>query len=414
MGCGQSTCPATTGSNSSSSSSSSNSSSSSCNITNCVDCLNSNSSCVWTTGQCLDSCDTIQDVECFVPGKDNVSTCALDNQTRTDRAICAVAAAQKNCTACTTTLVSDGTNTCLWYPADDSGGYCGIIGGCDMNGVCGTTNCSPATPPDNGCGANPSCESCLGNKCVWTIGRCMKTCNVQDVACFEPGDDNKAMCAADTKEKADRAICSVLEDCANCTATPLSGGIDTCLWYPLVVNDTDSRGYCGTGGCDMNGVCGIADCPNGFCQANATCAACLENNCVWTVGSCRVSCAIQDVSCWKPGNDTAATCAAVAKEQADREICASLAGCADCVAASLFGGMGTCQWYPPADNTTTSGYCGIGGCDFNGVCGNATCSDDERSNIVPVSSSLHRPGLSASIVLLWIVAALVATSSPSR
>jgi hypothetical protein len=364
----------------------------------CEDCLGNN--CVWTVGMCREDCD-IADVACYEPGGDNGAKCAADAKQQADRAICSKL---DDCARCTATPLSDnGTDTCLWYAAvdDTANGYCGT-GGCDFNGICGTSDC-PAQL--NGCAANQSCEQCLGNSCVWTVGMCMEACDIADVACYEPGSENGATCAAATKEAADSAICSELDDCANCTATPLSdNGVDRCQWFSAA-NDT-GNGYCGIGGCDMNGICGSSNCliQQKGCGANQSCEACLERSCVWTVGTCRESCNVQDVACWELGNnDTAVKCAAATKEIADSAICSPLVGCANCTAASLSNGTGTCEWYP-VNNTNASGYCGIGGCDLNGVCGVRTCSQDDEQRPDSNISSAARLGLSASLQILIAVA----------
>jgi hypothetical protein len=156
----------------------------------------------------------------------------------------------------------------------------------------------------------------------------------------------------------------------------------------------------------MNGICGSSNCliQQKGCGANQSCEACLERSCVWTVGTCRESCNVQDVACWELGNnDTAVKCAAATKEIADSAICSPLVGCANCTAASLSNGTGTCEWYP-VNNTNASGYCGIGGCDLNGVCGVRTCSQDDEQRPDSNISSAARLGLSASLQILIAVA----------
>lgn len=119
-------------------------------------------------------------------------------------------------------------------------------------------------PPADACGDFEDCNACLGDgECVWTLNQCLSSCQIADVACYEPNNDNEGTCAQAAESEADSAICSPLNDCETCTSTLRSDGSRTCEWY--------ESGYCGTGDCDFNGACGSTECSGTAACSSAIC-----------------------------------------------------------------------------------------------------------------------------------------------
>lgn len=108
----------------------------------CVDNL-----CSWIPGHgCLESCDEVADASCysfetFPSGSTTQEMCDTKKTNRRDERLCG---RNKDCASCVETTLSDGINTCQWFPNNDDdgiaagGGYCGSE--CGMWG-CGDFVC---------------------------------------------------------------------------------------------------------------------------------------------------------------------------------------------------------------------------------------------------------------------------------
>ena len=296
--------------------------------TNCDDCLSLN--CAWAaSGTCLNSCSEIADMDCYsqeyFTKKSTFDICTLEEEERVDGDLCR---AVKNCATCVTLIQSDQTSPCQWYVDETSDqAWCGTGESCNMNGVCGSTECVtpvaatgtpetvPTTPPpsstkpssvhsmapspsipadpvpavpppvatihpsspemesgltsrppssfsDNATDpSNGTCPECLEAGWVWAAGRCQISC-IPDIACYNipnfAGQSVVDICTMAANDEADETRCRAVTDCVTCTSTALSDGLRTCGWYV----DTTTMAWCGTGGCDMNGVCGSNVCPS--------------------------------------------------------------------------------------------------------------------------------------------------------
>ena len=129
------------------------------NTTNCQECLtdreSSANACAWVAGVCVNSCSDVPDLICYSAATfpefaDNATAlCELEEKNTAGFADCGVVT---NCTQCTATVQSDGISKCLWYEKSDSSvaPYCGAGnsgGSCDLNGICGVTDCSRIDQP---------------------------------------------------------------------------------------------------------------------------------------------------------------------------------------------------------------------------------------------------------------------------
>jgi hypothetical protein len=142
------------------------------NATSCEDCLQNTSSssgesanaCAWVAGVCVNSCSDVPGVACYSASAfpdyaDNATAlCALESLAETG------CGAVTNCTECTKTLQEDGQSSCLWYEKSDSSivPYCGTEypgGNCDLNGICGVTDCSRINDPTVNGGSNATNET---------------------------------------------------------------------------------------------------------------------------------------------------------------------------------------------------------------------------------------------------------------
>ena len=242
----------------------------------CTECLDVDSACAWAAGSCITSCNIIADTSCY--SVENI----VNNKTKTE--ICALAAADEadeetcgmpgTCAECTSTVKADGSSTCQWFKSDDGdGGFCGK-GGCDVRGQCGGG--SDTCDDDASCSDQTTCESCLemSSSCAWAaVGSCLNSCSeiADDAGCYsnETFTDSSpaAICKVAAEQTANEAACRPATSCADCIAIelPFSGDSgSTCQWYSSEEADgssSSSNWYCGTGGCDMNGVCGSSSCP---------------------------------------------------------------------------------------------------------------------------------------------------------
>lgn len=107
-----------------------------------------------------------------------------------------------------------------------------------------------------------TCNDCLNMGCAWAeIEQCLDSCSdIADVGCYSseyfqgtPGQ----ICAVAAVDKRDRELCQGIDsDCATCTSTLKTDGKSTCEWYKEGTTDA----WCDTGGCNLLGNCGSAEC----------------------------------------------------------------------------------------------------------------------------------------------------------
>lgn len=262
----------------------------------CETCIGA--SCAWfPLGACAPSCaDLPADSDCYstesTPG--NAMAICLTAQTNVaNRELCF---AIMDCGTCTTTMKSDD-KPCEWYKDEATGVEWCQTGGCDMNGICGSTTCdatvpetdvtTPApvmdptsapvagateapreTPPPadaTGCAAfdgygSDGCEPCLSSpdQCAWVLDSCVTSCDViADAPCFAPTTfpDSSAseICAKANVNQDDVALCGSKNYCFTCTSTTKSDGT-TCSWYT-----NGEEEWCDVGGCNSEGICGGND-----------------------------------------------------------------------------------------------------------------------------------------------------------
>ena len=267
------------------------------NVTNCGECFATDGCGAWApVAGCLGSCNVIAGASCYTntsyPDLSVEGTCQVAAQQEADAQLCSSKTA---CGDCVATTLSDGNNTCQWFPDAE---YCGRGCGADD---CGATACT-ADVCDG-----LSCEDCLAKSCAWAPqAGCLTSCDViADVSWCKNGTldgmtaEETCQVAADvTAEHA--LLCSSKTDCGECVATALSDGNTTCHWFQ------DSE-YCGSG-CDMSG-CGETTCVGGDPCDGLSCEDCLAGYCAWAPdeGRCLASCdMIANVTCF-PSEDNNAT-----------------------------------------------------------------------------------------------------------
>jgi len=211
----------------------------------CSICVDSN--CAWAEGWCMATCQMIADAKCYGFEKFPESTATqICEQKDIDQANSRTCSSQKDCSSCTQTVQLGGA-FCEWY---DNGEFCST-GGCNLAG-CGSSVC---------CTSANDCTSCLENNCAWVpesaFGSCESSCDViADTSCYSEEYSPEGETAADICGRVDtnqqnEDICSAAIDCDSCTNLVQADGVTTCKWY---------MDFCGTGGCDMNGICGTATC----------------------------------------------------------------------------------------------------------------------------------------------------------
>jgi hypothetical protein len=268
----------------------------------CQTCLETNCSWFPNVPLCAPNCSTEEDSDCYSTDDfaNATQTCLVASTAAADREICF---AQDSCETCLATLQSNGSS-CQWYTNQEVS-WCST-GGCDTNGVCGTTTCdidettnngtqgelpsdngttipttptttndTPSTTPieDGPCtswstlNAAGGCLACLSSpdKCAWSVDTCLSSCDsIADAPCFsadpsQTTNNNRTvpeMCEMALVQEQEALTCSRKQYCTTCTSTFLSNGIDKCAWYRDDVTNTE---WCGRGGCDRNGICGSSD-----------------------------------------------------------------------------------------------------------------------------------------------------------
>ena len=107
------------------------------------------------------------------------------------------------------------------------------------------------------------CVPCLSSPdgCVWVLGSCVASCDIiADAACLSPDNfpgymDAEDICAQQPSNvtENDETLCASKNYCFTCTSTTKSDG-SPCSWY---IDEESGDSWCGVGGCDMNGVCGV-------------------------------------------------------------------------------------------------------------------------------------------------------------
>jgi hypothetical protein len=246
----------------------------------CDSCLESN--CAWLANveACVPDCSTMADADCYSaatesPVKNQI--CLLAETVTADRELCY---AQGNCQACLETNISSGS-FCQWYTdADNELSWC-EIDGCNVDGICGESTCdvvtdgtkepganaTNATTTDGPCWNYQECAPCLSNieGCAWSVNTCLPSCDmIADVQCVDARSwlnmTVPEICASISQGEEDDILCGRKNYCFTCTSTIQSDGVTKCAWY----NDDAGNEWCGTGGCDANGICGETD--DSICQ----------------------------------------------------------------------------------------------------------------------------------------------------
>ncbi|CAB9514322.1 expressed unknown protein [Seminavis robusta] len=235
--------------------------------------------CGWFAGECIATCDTIADATCYstetftgIPVDGICQEAFVDEE---DHRLCSD---HDSCSTCTSTLKSDGKTPCQWYTDEESGmNWCGT-GGCDFLGRCGADTCNEPSPrsktlaqsvqklvekpKSTSCQALASCSDCMASSggCAWVAGSCQDSCDeIADAACYTlsafPSMVADDICFMAKEEVYNQQHCGGAGNCLDCTNTVMADGESKCSWF----TDEQNNGWCGTPGCDMNGICGSSD-----------------------------------------------------------------------------------------------------------------------------------------------------------
>ncbi|CAB9515163.1 expressed unknown protein [Seminavis robusta] len=242
--------------------------------TDCGECIQNG--CSWAAEQCINSCAEIADVKCYnlepFPRMSSRQLCAMAEMEKLDDELCSL---QEGCFTCTSAIKSNG-ESCAWYIDESTKmGYCGS-GFCDALGNCPVDSCSSLgggagelpipvpLPVDYNCQSRTSCSSCMAGEstCAWAGGRCLDSCmQIADAPCythdtFQNNLSGDEICQVVEGANTSQERCQAANSCQQCTNTmKTANGVETCSWY------TDGAiGWCGKGGCDMNGICGSSTC----------------------------------------------------------------------------------------------------------------------------------------------------------
>ena len=372
--------------------------------TGCTGCVASG--CAWGIGTCFSSCEQLPELPCYSltlgagastsSSSSNTasSICEQQQKESQDAATCGI---QTDCESCTGTPLTsinrqasdfeEGTPTaCSWYEDQQK---CANTA-CDSAGSCASPYCPSSREGQCYFGAS-TCLECLEldtPECSWSGGNCELNC-VAETTCYSPALfpalDNTAICEASDNLEADTQLCSAQLDCASCTSAVKSDGT-SCEYYFDIGTQS---GWCGLGGCDANGLCGKDDCdgiPENIadiqCAALAderpqdvSCLDCLEADCGWTGTECLSSCDfLADANCWDTDSTKtdAIVCSEADEATKDKATCSVIEECDICTSTFKSDRRSTCEWYDDDEDS----YCGVGGCDANGVCGSVRCPDD--------------------------------------
>lgn len=109
--------------------------------TDCQSCLEANCA-WWHSGVCTPVCPENSDTDCYTLAQfpnfvEPLAVCQAVASTITDRELCF---GHMDCGSCTSTVKTDGTH-CQWYKDSSTGVEWCQAGGCNSNGICGSTNC---------------------------------------------------------------------------------------------------------------------------------------------------------------------------------------------------------------------------------------------------------------------------------
>jgi hypothetical protein len=373
-------------------------------LSSCGDCLRRD--CAWIADRCIDSCSLIADIACYshetFPNNSKAEICAIAKEDVDNMMICST---HSNCASCIETGISSTTSNCRWYTnPDESGGVCCPIGSsCDQFGP-GLSTCEAAS--SNGsqqCDNLSSCGDCLLVDCAWIADRCIESCSlIADIACYShetfPKNSKAEICATANEDADNMMICSTHSNCASCIETGISNNTSYCRWYTY---PDGSGGLCCPVGssCDQFGP-GFSTCDAATSCSNAeTCMDCLRGNCSWAVGSCVDSCStIADAACYDvssfPNRTRSEVCEIAYQSQQDDRVCRSKVDCLGCIETLKSDNFSTCQWYK-----SEGGYCGTGGCDFNGNCGSFSC---DSTNSTTTTTGLDVSGSSYRFNIVWM------------
>jgi uncharacterized protein YodC (DUF2158 family) len=366
------------------------------NSTNCGDCLGTG--CAWIAGSCLESCYIIADAACYspemFPGNTSAEICKIASDDQADSVLCDV---QTGCGTCTSSVLSDGSSTCLWYIIGGDGFCCGGGSPCGLLGLGSSTcDCENAT----------ACDDCLVSGCGWIAGSCLESCDlIADTACFSseyfPGNTSAEICEIASRDQADSSLCAAQTDCGTCTSSVLSDGSTTCQWFAI---DGESGGVCcgGGSGCDLAGTGSFSCNKTSTCENATACDDCLVSECAWAVGSCFESCSvIADAPCYSaenfPNNTGSEICSIEENNTADEALCSNKTDCGTCTSTVKSDGSSNCQWYNGQNGTID--FCGIGGCDVMGVCGTSECTTGDSGTTNTTSSAVHMSMLPCFLVI---------------
>ncbi|CAB9530156.1 expressed unknown protein [Seminavis robusta] len=130
-----------------------------------------------------------------------------------------------------------------------------------------------------------------------------------------------------------------------------------------------------------------------FCSRHMDCNECLNYGCAWGGnGECHDTC-IPDLACYDvfifPQLDIVHTCERAEEMTEDEAVCSEQDDCQECTGTYKLDGS-TCEWY--SDKMSGLKWCGTGGCDAFGNCGETTCSSNainqNRENL-PCSQMTH-------------------------
>lgn len=377
---------------------------------NCVVCLENPSQCIFSLGLCFSACLDDDGATCYTNSdEDAIGVC---DAVRSDIAVCQ---AETSCSDCVAAIKSDGS-TCQWYTSANA-----CFGGGEGPFGAGSTTCEvdattppvvdeatdpPTLSPSVNCNILLDCDACVLADCAWAVGACMDSCDmIADTSCYSfaammDSGSAEEICDIQRDEVADAAACATPTDCASCTGTALPSNPDaaTCLW----VAETQ---VCQAVACDMNGLCGVAECPaeeaptaapsvaeSVSCVGFNDCTSCLEAGdiCAWMEATqeCADSCMLMGdedmqtkqaansfLGCFSsvtfPDSSLDQICAAADQAGADRVLCDAPMDCASCLETLKSDGE-ACQWY--SDESTGIQWCGIGECEGGGaVCGMTSC-----------------------------------------
>ncbi|CAB9497940.1 expressed unknown protein [Seminavis robusta] len=295
---------------------------------------------------------------------------------------------------------------------------------------------SPPTPqatttaPDQDavCQASATdCQTCLGASCAWfpSVQACELDCTgLADTECFAASDSPDVspteICQVIATAAQDRELCAAQDatDCATCLATMQSDG-SPCQWY--VDPDNGGLSWCGTGTCNMEGICGSQTCDdsaatqepvqeedtsssNPCSQFNGYgadgCPPCLSSSdkCAWSIDTCLPNCDIiaDDAPCFhadsRPNTTIGELCDLASVNTQDAKLCARKNYCFTCTSTLQTDEKTPCAWYK---DEAGNEWCGTGGCDSNGVCGET----DETVCQVPTETPVTRAPTVAEIII---------------